>query len=114
MPFNGYVIMLLRKKIPLSGIFCVDKFQVMEYNPKCNTIVWNFLKEVKIMYRVLIGKMAESNILQKDLATLLGITEKAFSQKLNGKTKFTLDQAIVIRDNVAPAMSIDELFSVRK
>lgn len=66
------------------------------------------------MYRVLIGKMAEHGILQKDLAALIGVTEKSLSQKINGKSKFALDQAMIIRDKVAPEMSIDELFFVKQ
>ena len=66
------------------------------------------------MYRVLIGKMAENNISRKQLAEKMGITERSVGSWINGTVNINLVQAKLVRDIVAPEMSLDELFSVRQ
>ena len=65
------------------------------------------------MYPTLRAEMARKNIMNKDIATLLGKTEQTISIKMNGKnieTGFTLDEAIKIRDYLDVDIPLDELF----
>lgn len=66
------------------------------------------------MYRVLIGKMAENNISRKALAEEMNVTEKSVGAWINGTVNMTLIQAKRVRDFVAPEMSLDELYAIKK
>lgn len=47
----------------------------------------------------------------KDIAKALNISEKSVSNKMNGKSKFTLEEAAQIRDAFFPDIGIEFLFS---
>jgi transcriptional regulator with XRE-family HTH domain len=42
------------------------------------------------------GKMAEKKITQKEMAEHLGISTQAFNRKMNGKVRFSNEDAIII------------------
>jgi putative transcriptional regulator len=46
---------------------------------------------------VLKGKMKEKGVVYAELAALLGITPTTFSQKVNGKSDFTISEAELIK-----------------
>ncbi|SEA14964.1 DNA-binding transcriptional regulator, XRE-family HTH domain [Eubacterium aggregans] len=62
------------------------------------------------MYRVLIGKMAEHGVKQKDLAEELGVSEKTIYNKIQGKTSFSWDEANKVRNSIEPGFPLEELF----
>jgi len=42
------------------------------------------------------GKMAEKKITQKEMAKHLGISTQAFNRKMNGKIRFSTNDAVII------------------
>lgn len=42
------------------------------------------------------GKMTEKRVSQENLAKKIGITVQSLNAKLNGRSKFTLDEALMI------------------
>lgn len=54
--------------------------------------------------------MKAAGIQQGTLAAILGITPRSLRNKLAGKTPMTLDEAIAIRDSVAPGRDLEALF----
>lgn len=63
------------------------------------------------MYRVLKGEMVKANITIKHLSFKIGITERSLRNKINGITAFTWEEVTNIRKQVAPNMSLEELFT---
>jgi len=63
------------------------------------------------MFPNLKAEMARHNVRTKDIATVAGIAETSANNKIAGRTPFTLEEAIKIRDNLFPGMEIDYLFS---
>ncbi|MDD6488487.1 MAG: XRE family transcriptional regulator [Clostridia bacterium] len=66
--------------------------------------------EKKPFFPILEAEIAKRGIKKKDIAERLEITQKSLSNKCMGKTKFLLDEAIIIH-SMFPDLSIDELFS---
>ena len=64
------------------------------------------------IYRTLYGELKKKRMTYADLAKLIGCAESSVKNKMNGKTKFSINDAIIIRNKVSPEMSIDELFAV--
>lgn len=63
------------------------------------------------MFRVLLGKMTELDISFEELSENTGMSVKVLKQCINtGERRIRLDEAVKIRDYVAPEMSIDDLF----
>lgn len=58
----------------------------------------------------LLLEMTKHGITQKDIAVLIGKTQKTVSQKLNGKIDFYMDEIIKIRNLLNPDLSIEYLF----
>ena len=58
----------------------------------------------------LLLEMTKHGITQKDIAVLIGKTQKTVSQKLNGKIDFYMDEIIKIRNLLDPELSIEYLF----
>lgn len=58
----------------------------------------------------LLLEMTKHGITQKDIAVLIGKTQKTVSQKLNGKIDFYMDEIIKIRNLLNPELSIEYLF----
>ena len=62
------------------------------------------------MYPNLRAEMARRNISQQDIADGLGITRVALSNKINGKTFFTLPEARKVKQIIGIEMPIETLF----
>ena len=62
------------------------------------------------MFPNLRAELARRNMSIPQFAELTGIKTSTLYDKMNGRTAFTLDEAILIRDILDPAMSIDDLF----
>jgi transcriptional antiterminator len=62
------------------------------------------------MYRILRAEMVKADISVKDLAIKIDITERSLRNKINGITDFTMTEGRKIRNEVAPGMSLEELF----
>lgn len=58
------------------------------------------------------GLMAENKIFQKDLARLLGVSEKTVNDKVNGNIDFKLSEAQLISGYFGKA--IEEIFLGKK
>ena len=64
------------------------------------------------IYRTLYGELKKKRMTYADLAKIVNCAESSIKNKMNGKTKFSINEAIIIRNEVAPEMAIDELFAV--
>ena len=62
------------------------------------------------MYPNLRAEMARRNISLQDIADGLGITRVALSNKINGKTFFTLPEARKVKQIIGIEMPIETLF----
>lgn len=62
------------------------------------------------MFPNLRAELARRNITIPKLAELTGIKTSTLYDKMNGRTAFTLDEAILIRDILDLSMSVDDLF----
>lgn len=63
-----------------------------------------------VYFPILIGEMAKKEIKKKNVAKILGICEKAFINKLQGKTPFTWPEAKKIRNTFFPDAKMEDLF----
>ena len=63
------------------------------------------------MFLNLKAEMIRKNVTSGDLAELLKVTQSTMSLKINGKAKFTLDEAIAIKKALGVDMEIEELFA---
>ena len=63
------------------------------------------------MYNNLKAEMARHDMSAPDLARALGITEKTARNKLQGKTPFTVPEAIIIQRDLFPQCDILYLFT---
>ena len=61
-------------------------------------------------YRVLIGKMAQEGVTIEMLADLLNIHRNSASNKIKGKSTFSIGQARVVRDTYFPNETLEHLF----
>lgn len=62
---------------------------------------------------VLNGKIAESNLLRRDIAKRLGISNRSFRNKMTGETSFTWDEVKLIRNEFFPGIPLEQLFKTR-
>ena len=62
------------------------------------------------MYPNLRAEMARKNVTLSWLADQIGMNVSTLSEKMNGKAKFTLDEAKKIKKALDVDLSIDELF----
>jgi len=62
------------------------------------------------MIRNLVAEMARNSITKKDIAQLLGITEKSVTNKIEEKQDFKWKEVIKIHDRFFPKMKVEELF----
>ena len=62
----------------------------------------------------LIGEMAKRGISINDVAELLGIHRNSVSNKLYGKSAFTLDEAIAVYDRYFSDLNFRVLFAPTK
>lgn len=63
-----------------------------------------------VVYQVLEEKIAERGIKKAVIARAAGITPKALSNKLHGKTPFKWPEVQVIQERFFPDIDKDELF----
>ena len=61
----------------------------------------------------MVGELAKKNITNEAIADLLGIHRNSVYNKLKGITSFSVEEAIVIRDNFFPEYDINTLFEKR-
>lgn len=64
-----------------------------------------------MQYSNLIGEMAKRKIEKYKVARELGIHVNSFRNKLNGKTSFSVDEAIQIQETFFPDLEIKYLFN---
>lgn len=64
-----------------------------------------------VLYPVLVGEMAKREIQKKTIAKSIGVCDKAFNNKLSGRTPFTWPEVRTIRHKFFPDISADILFS---
>lgn len=62
------------------------------------------------MYKNLIRIISEKGVSNKQLAMVLGVSEKTLWNKLNGKTEFSLRDAKLISDTICPEYKMDYVF----
>ena len=62
------------------------------------------------MYRNLEAEIVRAGYTKKEVAEKLDYRLGTFYSKLNGDTKFTLDEALKIRNEFFPEMEIEYLF----
>lgn len=63
------------------------------------------------MYSNLRAEMARKNITGYELAEKIGITNGTFSMKFNGKSDFTLNEAVKIKNALETDLTIEVLFA---
>lgn len=71
------------------------------------------MKKRKPLFPVLESKIAETGITKKSIAKGLDIDQKTMSQKLTGKTQFTLKEIRYIH-SIFPDVSVEKLFGINK
>ena len=62
-------------------------------------------------YPNLKAEMARFGILGKDIASCIGCTPNTYTNKMTGKSDFTLSESIKIHTRYFPHISIGELFT---
>ena len=62
------------------------------------------------MYRELEAKIAYRGISKKQMAEEIHMNYNTLLDKIGGKSKFTLDEAVTIKDYLAEDIAIEELF----
>ena len=60
-----------------------------------------------LMYSELRVLMLKNRISMLELSKLIGVSRNTISDKLNGKTKFTIEEITKIRDTYFPTISLD-------
>lgn len=65
--------------------------------------------ENRIRFPVLEGKIAERGLLKKSIADTLNISQRALSNKLNGKNDFTWGEVVTMQGTYFSDVSLEEL-----
>lgn len=65
---------------------------------------------MKLHYPILVAFIERSAIPLKDLALELGISSRVIRSKCDGRACWTLDECILLRNILAPELTIEELF----
>jgi len=60
------------------------------------------------------AEIARKNISRREVRTLLGISEKAFNNKLSGLNEFTFRQTLRIKNTYFPDLDLEYLFEDSK
>lgn len=66
------------------------------------------------MYREIEFLLMSSGLSKKDLATKLGMTYNTLLLKLRGVSKFTLDEAVLMKELLKTDLPIEKLFKFTK
>lgn len=56
------------------------------------------------------GEMAKRNIKVEDVANVLNIHRNSASNKINGDTSFSIEEAVKVKDTYFPDLSLKYLF----
>ena len=56
-------------------------------------------------------ELRRKNITQNVVARMIGVSDKTLTNKLNGTTEFTINEAVTIRNNLLPEFTMDYLFA---
>lgn len=64
------------------------------------------------MYRNLRAEIARKNKTLVELSSATGIKYQTLSEKMRGKSQFTVKEAVAIKEALGVEMSLDELFAV--
>ena len=67
--------------------------------------------EQKVVYPILNGKIAERGIRKTAIAKKLGISDRAFNNKMTGKSQFTWPEVVRIQNTFFPDISKEELMA---
>ena len=62
------------------------------------------------VYKNLEAEMVRNGITRKDISSFLNVRYATVVQKLNGRYKFNLDEALIIKKNFFPELSLEYLF----
>lgn len=62
------------------------------------------------MYANLVSEMAKKAITKRNVAEVLQVHENTLKNKLDGKSKFNIEEGFVIRQHFFPDLSIEYLF----
>lgn len=68
-------------------------------------------ENVETKYRALNGKITERGILRRDIAQSIGVSSRAFRNKMTGAAPFTWDEVTLIRQKYFPDCGLEQLFS---
>ena len=63
------------------------------------------------MYANLVSEMAKKSITKRNVADVLNVHENTLKNKLDGKSKFNVEEGFVIRQHFFPDLSIEYLFA---
>lgn len=69
---------------------------------------------MRSIYRNLYGELKKKRMSYADLARIMDCSESSVKNKMTGKTDFSINECFLIRNEVAPEMTIDELFEREK
>ena len=69
-------------------------------------------KVMRVVYPELAAEIAKRGVRKKDIAKCVRISDRALSNKLQGRTAFTWDEVSKIRDTFFPDVQKDTLFKV--
>ena len=64
-----------------------------------------------VYFPVLAGEIAKRGIKKKTIAESIGVCDRSFNNKMNGRVPFTWDEVKTIRGRFFPDMEPDKLFS---
>ena len=59
----------------------------------------------------LLAEMARSGVQIQDIQNLLGCTDRTVRNKLDGKTEFSVNEALKIRNALFPGLRVEYLFA---
>lgn len=63
-----------------------------------------------VVYPTLAGEIAKRGIKKKAIAEAIGVSYRAFDNKMNNVSPFTWPEVSVIRKTFFPDLTVDELF----
>jgi len=66
------------------------------------------------LFRNLLAEMAREGLDARKVAAGIGVSEKTFRNKLNGKTEFTRSEILKIRNTFFKHLSYDYLFELEE
>lgn len=66
------------------------------------------------MLRNLLAEMAREGLDAKEIAAGIGVSEKTFRNKINGKTEFTRSEILKIRNKYFKHLPYDYLFELKE